>query len=139
MDKKTIIYIGTAFLALVIIIVVYLLFSQKIRADSPMNLYKITGGEANVWWNDTKVTGPDTINPATSEPFLKNHVHQITIKAKDKVPLNVTISSGVTYNKLRIHPTFGDLTTDATSRLPINTFSIDDNDNYYTLETVTVT
>lgn len=107
----------------------------NIRADSPAQFYNITGGDANVWWNDTEVTGPDTINPDTGEPFIINHIRNITIKAID-VPLEVTVSPRIRYSKVRIHPTLDDFVTNSTSKTPADVFPISKTDRYYTMETI---
>ena len=108
----------------------------KIRMDSPMNLYKLIGGEADVWWNNTLVVGPDTINPQTNEPFISRHVKTITIKAIE-VPIEVIMLETIaTYSKLKIHPILGDsiISKEYTPVFYIN----DIDDNYYTLENITM-
>lgn len=105
------------------------------KDDSPAQLYKISGGNADVWWNKTKVTGPDTINPTTGEPFKIQHIRNITIKAID-VPLEVNVNKGITYSKLRIHPVINDIDTNAASKEALYKFPINRTTNYYTLETI---
>ena len=111
-----------------------------VRADSPARLYDVVGGRADIWWNNTKVTGPDTVNPQTARPFEIRHVRNITFKAID-VPLRVDVRTDVvTYSKLRIHRDLTDLhhVIHSQSKKAVKSFEIDEGVNYYTLETLSV-
>lgn len=131
------IYIILLSFSVIVVIISIILYKKKIRKDSPMNLYRIEGGNADVWWNGIKVTGPDTINPLTDKPFIKQHIRNITIKAK-QTPLRVYIPVEMyTYSKVKIHTALNELT--GRSKLYTNEIVINDTNNYYTIEGIQLT